>query len=221
MVAFSHSVMSTYEDLLAKLDALSAPAPEDTPKARTRARLLRAAKALFEQHGYRRTSVDEVARQSGVAKGTVYVHFKSKAELMLHVLLEEKRRLIVRFQPLFTQPMPPVERLRAYLELLLLTLSESPLSLKLMCQDQDLQLFLEELPEPLRAQVSTQQAQGLEMLLEGVGLPEAEREERTRAFQGILHSFGHLMAARGPTGLTPASYARQLARILVDGLRAP
>lgn len=219
MGAFSHSVMSTYEDLVAKLDALSEPPAGDTPKARTRARILRAAKALFEHHGYRRTSVDHVAQQSGVAKGTVYVHFQGKAELMLHVLLEEKRRLIVRFQPIFTEHLSPVDRLRAYLELLLLTLTESPLSLKLMCQDQDIQLFLEELPEALRAQVSAQQAQGLEMMLEGVGLPEAEREERTRAFQGILHSIGGLLAARGVTGLSPERYAHQLARILVDGLR--
>ena len=38
---------------------------------------------LFERLGYRRTSVDEVARQAGVAKGTVYLYFKTKADLLV------------------------------------------------------------------------------------------------------------------------------------------
>src|SRR5688572_33428610 len=89
-------------------------------KGRTRARILRTATELFQQHGYRRTSVDDVARESGVAKGTVYVHFKNKAELLFHAVAEEKKKLVGKFLPVLSEDLPPAERLRRYLELSLL-----------------------------------------------------------------------------------------------------
>jgi AcrR family transcriptional regulator len=46
-----------------------------------RDRILDAAQRLFVRYGVKRTSIDEVAREAGIAKGTVYLSFKSKAEL--------------------------------------------------------------------------------------------------------------------------------------------
>tara|TARA_R110002110_G_scaffold86743_7_gene226338 strand:- start:1068 stop:1736 length:669 start_codon:yes stop_codon:yes gene_type:complete len=36
---------------------------------------------LFRHHGYRRTSMEDIARAAAVAKGTLYLYFKSKDEL--------------------------------------------------------------------------------------------------------------------------------------------
>src|SRR5580704_11974353 len=46
-----------------------------------RDRILDAAQRLFVRYGVKRTSIDEVAREAGIAKGTVYLSFKSKAAL--------------------------------------------------------------------------------------------------------------------------------------------
>lgn len=46
-----------------------------------RDRILDAAQSLFVRYGVKRTSIDEVAREAGIAKGTVYLSFKSKTEL--------------------------------------------------------------------------------------------------------------------------------------------
>src|SRR5688572_10257946 len=46
--------------------------------ADTRARIFAAAAELFSKHGYQVTTVDRIAMQAGVAKGTFFVHFKSK-----------------------------------------------------------------------------------------------------------------------------------------------
>ncbi|MFO0582566.1 MAG: helix-turn-helix domain-containing protein [Anaeromyxobacter sp.] len=43
--------------------------------------LARAALEVFRRYGYRRASVDDVAREAGVAKGTVYLYFRSKDAL--------------------------------------------------------------------------------------------------------------------------------------------
>ena len=43
--------------------------------------ILVAAVRLFTQFGYRRTSMDDVAREAGVAKGTLYLYYAGKAEV--------------------------------------------------------------------------------------------------------------------------------------------
>lgn len=45
-------------------------------------RILEAATLLFEQQGYRGTTLDDIARKAGMAKPTVYQHVGSKAELL-------------------------------------------------------------------------------------------------------------------------------------------
>ncbi|MCE9648637.1 MAG: TetR/AcrR family transcriptional regulator; helix-turn-helix transcriptional regulator [Parvibaculum sp.] len=43
--------------------------------------ILDAALSLFRQYGYRRTSMEDIAQAANVAKGTLYIYFKSKDEL--------------------------------------------------------------------------------------------------------------------------------------------
>ena len=43
--------------------------------------ILGAALELFGRYGYRRTSVDDIARRAGVAKGTVYLYVENKEAL--------------------------------------------------------------------------------------------------------------------------------------------
>jgi AcrR family transcriptional regulator len=46
-----------------------------------RAAILDAALRVFGQYGYRRTSMDDIAREAGIAKGTIYLSFASKEEV--------------------------------------------------------------------------------------------------------------------------------------------
>src|SRR3984885_12436260 len=48
--------------------------------------IVRAGLQLFTQHGYRKTSIDDIARAAQVAKRTVYLHFESKAAVFLAIL---------------------------------------------------------------------------------------------------------------------------------------
>ena len=43
--------------------------------------ILAAALTLFGRYGYRRTSIDDIAREAGVAKGTLYLYVESKDAL--------------------------------------------------------------------------------------------------------------------------------------------
>jgi AcrR family transcriptional regulator len=47
-----------------------------------RAEIMQAAGNLFQTQGYETTSVDEIVRAAGIAKGTFYYYFKSKEEIL-------------------------------------------------------------------------------------------------------------------------------------------
>ena len=51
--------------------------------------ILEGARTLFEKYGYKRVSMDEIARKSGVTKKTVYSYFKSKEEFLKYFINEE------------------------------------------------------------------------------------------------------------------------------------
>ncbi len=62
----------------------------DTPKTRARKRarrdqLLEAARSLVAEGGFAATSVQAVAQRAGIATGSVYRHFPSKADLFVEV----------------------------------------------------------------------------------------------------------------------------------------
>jgi AcrR family transcriptional regulator len=58
------------------------------------ARILDAAEALLVRFGYRRTTVDDVARAAGVGKGTVYLYWPSKMELVATVLTRQSAEML-------------------------------------------------------------------------------------------------------------------------------
>ena len=70
------------------MTALSEPKASDKP-----ALILDAAIKLFRHYGYRRTSMEDIAREAGVAKGTLYLYFDSKDQLF-HALTQQLKDLI-------------------------------------------------------------------------------------------------------------------------------
>ncbi len=57
-------------------------------KARRQQEILEAAREVFFDKGIHRATVDDVATQAEVSKGTVYLYFESKESILAHLLLE-------------------------------------------------------------------------------------------------------------------------------------
>ena len=68
------------------LAVCSRRAVKDADKAQKREELINAAARLFLKKDFAAISMDEVAEKAGVAKGTLYLYFKTKEELALGVL---------------------------------------------------------------------------------------------------------------------------------------
>ena len=61
-------------------------------------RLFSAAVELLGERGYAGATIDDIVERAGIAKGTVYYHFRSKSELVSALLDDGLRRLAASFR---------------------------------------------------------------------------------------------------------------------------
>ena len=94
-------------------------AAERRDVARNRGRILEAARVLFEERGVVNVTMEDVAREAGVGKGTLYRRFAHKG-LLCHALLDEPTRKLQAgvLQSLGETGVGPVEKLDLLLDAL-------------------------------------------------------------------------------------------------------
>ncbi|HEX4815147.1 MAG TPA: helix-turn-helix domain-containing protein [Nonomuraea sp.] len=69
--------------------------PQDPVRQLERAhRILDAAAELILRWGYDKTTIDDVAKRADVAKGTIYLHWKTRDDLFVALLRRERVRLL-------------------------------------------------------------------------------------------------------------------------------
>lgn len=64
--------------------------PEAEKRKLRAQRILDAAATLFLRYGYARTTLDEIAREAGVGRGTLYLHWKTRDALLTALVTREK-----------------------------------------------------------------------------------------------------------------------------------
>lgn len=80
---------------------------------RTRASLVRVARALFAERGYAGTSTEEVVQQAGVTRGALYHHFRDKNDLFEAVFTEIQDEARARIRVAAEAGTTPWQRFRA------------------------------------------------------------------------------------------------------------
>ena len=50
--------------------------------------VIKTARELFTKYGYKKVSMDEIAKKSGVTKKTIYTYFKDKDSMFLYFIEE-------------------------------------------------------------------------------------------------------------------------------------
>jgi len=107
-------------------------------KENIRAQMREKGAKLFEKHGLKKTSVDELAAAAGISKGAFYLFFKSKEELFLEILEELERNFRAGIFNLASSPKKNTRLLLAsLLNNALLTWDEFPLLKNLSLADFD------------------------------------------------------------------------------------
>jgi AcrR family transcriptional regulator len=70
---------------------------------------------LLSRYGYRKMTMEDLARQVGIGKGTIYLHFTSKEEIALSHISRIVDRLIEQLQLIAQSNLPVLERLQEML----------------------------------------------------------------------------------------------------------
>jgi TetR/AcrR family fatty acid metabolism transcriptional regulator len=132
-------------------------------KAERQQGILDAAVRAFSRHGYHNCTVAQVAREAGVADGTLYLYFQGKEDLLVSAFRHVLGRMFERLDREVAGAAAPVEKLRRLVEV----------HLGLMEEDPDLASFLQfqlRQPEPsIRAAIAgplSEYARRIEAVLE-------------------------------------------------------
>ena len=90
-----------------------------------RERILAAAERIFARHGFFAARVSEIAKDAGVADGTIYLYFKSKDDLLISLFENRMRQVNERLRQAIAGR-PPAEQLRAFIHTYLQLVSDEP-----------------------------------------------------------------------------------------------
>lgn len=206
------------QDLTDHLDAFLHNEADEKQQQKRR-RILLAATDLFVAHGYRKTSVDEVARAAGIAKGTVYLYYRNKAELLFHAIALEKRGYLKDIAPIGDPSLLPLDRLRAFIVLGVILSHNMPLTARI-AKDHEIGLVLQDVDQQVLAETSELQlafTAGLIGAAADRSWPDEALEKRAKVLLDLMYAvvtsgqFIHV-------GIPVEEHAHLLADVIVEGI---
>lgn len=214
-----------YDSIKRMLDDFTGNENPTDPKVVKRLRIVHAATELFIKQGYRKTSISEVATQAGVAKGTVYLYYKNKPDLLMHAIAEEKQRIIGRLKPILEPDLAPKDRLKAWLRMVFVTVGDMPLTSKMLSGDPDILNVIYEYMDQHKEKHWRKFQQQFVMQLVGdalgeTRLTETELTDRAKVFLGFAYFSLVVTDPRMRQGLSTERFADLVATMLVDGIGA-
>jgi AcrR family transcriptional regulator len=119
-----------------------------TTRDQARKRILEAARKLFLERGFEAANLDEVAQRAGVAKGTIYRYFDSKAELYVEVLVWNADAFVERMRHTLDPSLSPQEQVLQTGRFYVRHYAEHPEYFRIFWAVEN-QRMIGELPEPL------------------------------------------------------------------------
>jgi AcrR family transcriptional regulator len=102
-----------------KTDAVTMPQPETLGGGRPaaggdpvkREQILDGAQTVFMNLGFDAASMNDITREAGVSKGTLYVYFKNKEDLFAAIIERQKLRIFGMLQEVLERKLPVAETL--------------------------------------------------------------------------------------------------------------
>ena len=90
-----------------------------------RRRILDAAVSVFAQHGFYNAKVSQIAKEAGVADGTIYLYFKNKEDILIQVFIDAMDEILRRQEAAAAEITDPTERLRTFIRVHFASVAES------------------------------------------------------------------------------------------------
>jgi AcrR family transcriptional regulator len=185
--------------------------------------ILQTAEELLLEKGYHETSVDEIAARVGISKGTIYLHFNSKEEMVFALLHQHLRRFQQALYTILEWGAPPRDTLQAILDAyggvagrqrhLFSAIMQSPELRGRMVESRHV---AQDYWDDLQRRIAAVMEQGK---AEGDFDPCIPTPVMLAIFGGLLlpHSYSRLVAEGQ---MTPEELARQVSRFFFKGIAA-
>jgi AcrR family transcriptional regulator len=192
------------------------------PKGRKRLRIIEEATRQFVTHGYRKAAMGDVAKATGIAKGTIYLYFETKAELLVAAIAYEKIRTMSLLAGVFAEGISGRERLRRWVQAALLMVLESPLLGRIATEmhefDSDLMARFVQVSMASRAK----HEEFMQELVDGAVTPQvwdpADRHEQMVAMYALVRVAPMLRNEQMRLGVPLERVVAMTAAVIADGL---
>lgn len=208
-----------FQSFSAELEAFVWP-DEDKKQRVKRQRILLAATNLFIQMGYRKTSIDAIARQAAIAKGTIYLYYNNKAEVLFHAIALEKLTHVTQLVQHIKDDLTAEDVLRTFIVIAVVMSRKMPLTASLLRGDQEISLALEEVDEKLRLAIGQMRVDAVRDLLDETTHKKLSRKQLNVLSQTLVELLNSIFLSKQAFGpdFPLIKYAQTLADMLIDGL---
>lgn len=86
---------------------------KDKPKYK---QIIDAAVIVIAENGYHQAQVSKIAKQAGVADGTIYLYFKNKEDILISVFQEKMAVFVSKLEQILTKDLSASEKLKLMVE---------------------------------------------------------------------------------------------------------
>lgn len=187
------------------------------PAETSKDKVLRVATHLFAEHGFHGAGIQQVSDASGLGRGALYHHIKSKDQLLYEVLLTPHQEVVAEADAILNSKNPPNEKLRTMTRTYMRNLVQKRLAWTITSRD------LSALAEARRAEIIAlqrrHQAQWRELFdqCEQAGLIGKVSDLHFRGFLGMLSQAFNWIGPQGAK--SPEKVADAYLDLLLNGLK--
>jgi TetR/AcrR family fatty acid metabolism transcriptional regulator len=188
-----------------------------------RERILRAAIRIFSQKGYFNSKISEIARQAGVADGTIYLYFKNKDDLLISLFEEKMGEVVTDIRARVSDGSGALSRLRIFIRnhMDLLTREAGLIEV--------IQVELRQSNKFMKEYVPVKFLEYLDVISgiledgkrEGVIRPDLNVTLARRAIFGALDEISLAYVLSRKRKYDPAAAAAEIYRMITEGLTVP
>ncbi len=184
--------------------------------------IMKAAGDLLVVRGYHETSLDDIAARVGISKGTIYLHFASKEDLVLALLKQGTDSFMQGLDDILTGSGSPSEKLGAILDMAEKGLSDQRTRLMgILFQNGEVQTHMKEWHDIMRHSWERPQQLLTKVIEQGKADGDFDPELPTPFVITLLMSLMNPFTYRrlvDNAGMAPAEISKNLRRFFFKGI---
>jgi AcrR family transcriptional regulator len=196
--------------------------PRSQKGLRTRARLLEAAKEIFEEAGFLEARISDIAERAGLSHGSFYHYFESKEEVFRELAAAVDEQLSAPMHSVILDPSSdatPQERIREGLRRHLESYRREARILGVIEQVSRYDPHVNAVRVERHQQYSNEVSESIRQLQEhGLADPDLDPEFASAALGGMINRFPEMWLVQGFVNSSFGKGADQLARVFINAL---